>query len=120
MPKLASSLLFGTSYVDWQERIDVNRLREERAERLRQTMRKHSVAALLIAQFEDMRYATGLMGAPFIGQLNYCLFMVEHDTVNWIHAGYYAQLIDQAPWIKPENLRIARSWLGGICAYLEQ
>lgn len=115
MPKLASSLLFGTGYVDWQERINVSRLREERAERLRQTMKKHGVAALLITQGEDMRYATGLRVPVFTGQLNYCLFSAEHETVHWIHAGYYEQWKDQVPWIKPENWRIGRSWLGEIC-----
>jgi len=115
MPKLASSLPFGIGAVDWQERINMRCLREERNERLRQTMKKHSVAACLIAQAEDMRYATGLRVPLFIGQINYCLFSMEYETVCWINAGYYEHFKNQAPWIKAENFRIGRSWLGGIC-----
>ena len=61
-----------------------------------------------------MRYATGYPGPGFLAQLYYCLFFVEHDAIIFDHAGHYQQIKDQIPWVKPENFRIARAWLGGI------
>jgi len=113
--ELSSSLLFGVGANEWQERINFKRMREERAERLRKVMRKHKVAACILARSDNMRYATGMPGAGFVPQLSYCFFSVEHEPVIFEHAGRHAHMKDQAPWIKPENHRIARSWLGGIC-----
>jgi Xaa-Pro aminopeptidase len=47
-------------------------------------------------------------------QLYYSLFFVEYDAIVFDHAGHYQQTKDQIPWMKPENFRIARAWLGGI------
>jgi len=115
MVKLASSLSFGTGYVEWQERINMERLRNERAARLRQTMKGHGMAACLLSGADNIRYATGMTGPAFMPQLYYCLFFAEHDPIIWLHAGHYHHMRDQAPWIKAENMRLAYSWLGGIC-----
>jgi len=48
MVKLSSKLTFGTEFVDWQERINMSRMREERAARARQVMRKHGIAVMLV------------------------------------------------------------------------
>jgi Xaa-Pro aminopeptidase len=114
MVKLMSPLRFGTKGVEYQERINAFRMREQRANRLRQIMKKHDVAACLLAREDNIRYATGTSGAAFMPQLRYCLFFVEHDPVIWEHAGRHQQR-DEWPWIKPENWRIARCWLGGVC-----
>ncbi len=111
MIKMSSKLTFGTDVADWQERINVSRMRAERAEKARQTMRKHGVSALLATQAHDFRYLTGLRGADFMPQLYYVLFFAEHDPVVFVHAGWLYQLPDQAPWIK--NWRSGRSWLRG-------
>ncbi len=113
MVKLSSKLTFGTTITDWQERINTDRLREERAGRARRIMHKCGVPALLATGPDNNRYLTGLRGANFTPQLWYVLFFAEHDPVVFAHAGWFRQLPDQAPWIK--NWRIARSWLGGIC-----
>lgn len=114
MVKLATSLMFGQGYVDWQERIDVARMRVERADRLRNVLRKNGIPACVLGRGDNVRYATGFRGPGFQGQLYYCLFFVEYDTIIFDHAGHYQQMKDQIPWIKPENFRIARAWLGGI------
>jgi len=114
MVSLSSSLSFGTGIADWHERINVARLREERANKLREVMRKHGVAACLLEREDNIRYVTGLPGDPFMPGLRYCLFSVEHEPVIWEHAGRYERR-DEWPWVKPENWRIARCWLGGIC-----
>ena len=111
MVKMSSKLTFGTDATDWQERINVSRMREERAEKARQAMRKNGVAALLATQAHNVRYLTGLRGAEFMPQLYYVLFFAEGESVAFVHAGWLHQLPDQAPWIK--NWRSGRAWFRG-------
>ena len=42
MVKMAPKLTFGTSIADWQERINVERMNRERAEKARQALRRSS------------------------------------------------------------------------------
>jgi Xaa-Pro aminopeptidase len=114
MAKLSTSLTFGPGYVDWQERIDVARMRNERAEKLKKALRKEGIASCVLSRGDNVRYATGYLGPGFLSQLYYCLFFAEHDAVIYDHAGHYQQIKDQIPWVKPENFRLARAWLGGI------
>ena len=114
MVKLAEAVTFGQGYVDWQERIDVARMRKERAERLARRLKQDGIPSCLLSRADNVRYATGYDGPGFQGQLYYCLFYVEHDPVIYDHAGHYHQMRDQVPWFKEENFRIARAWLGGI------
>ncbi len=109
MVRMSSKLTFGTEAVDWQERINMSRMREERAGRARQVMRKHGVAVMLVTGGPNCRYLTGVRDAVHRPQLGYVLFFVEHDPVVFAHAGWYHQLQDQVPWIK--NWRIGRAWL---------
>ena len=87
MVKMASKLSFGTAAADWQERINMARMREERAERTRKFMRKYGIPALLAARPDNTRYLTGIRGAEFMPQLWYVLFFAEHDPVVFAHAG---------------------------------
>ncbi|MBI4331123.1 MAG: aminopeptidase P family protein [Chloroflexi bacterium] len=112
MVKMAEKITFGNTIADWQERINVVRMREERIARARATMRKYGVPALLVGASENIRYLTSLRGSPGQGR-KYILFFAEHDPVVFEEPGWIRQMPDQAPWIK--NWRIARYWLGGVC-----
>lgn len=113
MPTMASKLTFGNTIADWQERINVARMRDERAARAQKIMRKYNIPTLLVANEEHIRYLTGMRGALFDPQLRYVLFFAEHDPVLFEHAGYFHQMQEEAPWIK--NWRIARCWFKGAC-----
>lgn len=113
MPNMAPRLTFGNTIADWQDRINVVRMREERAEKARQVMRMHGIAALLASRADNCRYLTGLRGPEFMPQLWYVLFFAEGDPVVFMHAGWISQMRDQTPWIK--NWELARSWLGSAC-----
>jgi Xaa-Pro aminopeptidase len=114
MVNFAARLTYGTGMADYQERINTTRMREERADKLKAVMKKKGVAACLLEREDNIRYATGLPGDAFMPGLRYCLFFAEHDPVIWEHAGRYERRGDW-PWVKPENWRIARCWLGGVC-----
>ncbi|MGH7770612.1 MAG: M24 family metallopeptidase [Candidatus Binatia bacterium] len=113
MVTMAPKLTFGPTIADWQERINVERMNRERAEKARQTLRKHNVPALLAARPENTRYLTALRGPEFLPQLWYVLFFAEHDPVVFHHAGWITMYPSQAPWIK--HWRLARSWVNAGC-----
>ena len=49
---------FGPNSVDWEVRIDMDRLRTERLARLHKTLEESSLGALLCFDFANIRYAT--------------------------------------------------------------
>lgn len=110
MPRMASKLTFGPAIADWQERINVARMREYRANRAKQIMLKHGIPAVLEAVPINIRYLTGLRGFHY-PMCRFVLFFTEHDPVMYEHDGWYHQMPDQAPWIK--EWRPARCWLTG-------
>ncbi len=110
MVRYASKLMFGGASADWQERINMERMRQQRMERAKQIMRKNGIPVMLEASHANIRYLTGLRGFNF-PMVRYVLFFAEHDPVMYEHNGYYHQMPDQAPWIK--EWRPARSWLSG-------
>jgi Xaa-Pro aminopeptidase len=109
--RYAEALKFGTGIADWQERINVDRMRGERAAKARATLRANKVPALLAAGPENTRYLTGLRGPEFQSQLWYVLFFAEHDPIVFHHAGWIKDYPSEAPWIK--DWRLARAWLNG-------
>ena len=99
MVRLADPLTFGPSIADWQERIDVARLRTQRMERARQVLRDRGIPAILVTRPENTRYLTGLRGPEFQPQLWYVLFFAENEPVVFHHAGWLHSYPSQAPWI---------------------
>lgn len=113
MPRFSPALTFGPGSVDWQERINFDRLRNQRTGRMREIMKKHNVPALLVAGDSNNRYLTGLTGPEFAAGVWYVLFFTESDPVVFAHAGYIAHYEQECPWIS--EWRLARSWLNSIC-----
>lgn len=113
MPRFSPPLTFGPGSVDWQDRINFDRLRNQRAERMRDTMKKNNIPVLLAAGDSNNRYLTGLTGPEFAGGVWYVLFFAEAEPVVFAHAGYISHYERECPWIS--RWRLARSWLNGIC-----
>ena len=112
MVKMASKLIFGPARTDLREDINIPRMREERAARMKQILKREGIPAVLVTYEPNVRYLTGFSWAEFMSFLSYALFFTEHDPVIYAHAGSYHQMPDQMPWIK--NWRIARSWLAEV------
>ena len=111
-PRYASKLTYGNEISDWQERLNTERMRRERAERAKRIMREHGIPALLEANSANIRYLTGLKGFNY-PMCRYTLFFAEHDPIMYEHSGHFHQMPDQAPWIK--EWRPARAWLTAAC-----
>lgn len=112
MVREAARLTFGPTATDLFEGINVPRMREQRAAKAREALRKHDIPAALVTGAENVRYLVGFWWGEFQPQLSYALFFADHDPVVFAHAGCYQQMQDQNPWIK--EWRIGRSWLGGV------
>src|SRR5262249_23096361 len=52
---------FGTVGMDWQQRVNWDRLRTYRTERAREMMKKHGLGAMLCMYDENVRYLTGTL-----------------------------------------------------------
>src|SRR6516162_8249937 len=52
---------FGIAGMDWQQRVNWDRLRKYRTERARAMMKKHGLGALLCMYDENVRYLTGTL-----------------------------------------------------------
>ena len=52
---------FGIAGLDWQQRVNWDRLREYRIERARKMMKKHGLGAVLCMYDENVRYITGTL-----------------------------------------------------------
>ncbi len=112
MVKMASKLIFGPARTDLREDFNIPRMREARAARMKQVLKREGIPAVLVTYEPNVRYLTGFSWAEFMTFLSYSLFFVEHDPIIYAHAGSYHQMPDQMPWIK--EWRIGRSWLSEI------
>jgi Xaa-Pro dipeptidase len=111
MIKYAPKLTFGTGMADYQDRINMPRMREDKMTRMRKVMRKHGLPVLLASGEWPVRYITSLRGDHYDPALRYVLFFAEGEPVVWEQAGYLPHHREEAPWIK--NWRIAHCWLSG-------
>jgi Xaa-Pro dipeptidase len=112
MVKYASKLTFGVAKTDLREDINFTRMREERAQRMKEVMKREGIPAVLVTYEPNVRYLTGFSWGEFMTYLSYALFFAEDHPVIFAHAGSYQQMPDQIPWIK--HWRIGRSWLSEI------
>ena len=92
---------YGTNAVDWEQRIDIDRLRAERLERLRAELESSSLGAVLAFDFTNIRYLTSThIGTWAIDKLiRYALLVRGSEPIIWDFgsAAKHHQLY--APWL---------------------
>ena len=95
---------FGTMAVDWEQRIDFDRLRRERLARLRAQLEKSDLGAVLAFDFANIRYMTSThIGTWAIDKLiRFSLLTRNSDPIIWDFgsAAKHHQLY--APWLNAE------------------
>lgn len=112
MLKYAAKLPFGISAAQEGVGIDASRMRRERAEKVKQILKREGIPTLLVTGIPPVRYLTGFFWREFQPHLSYTLFFAEHDPIIFAHAGSYQQAPYLQTWIK--HWRLGRSWLQGI------
>ncbi len=102
----------GTQAVDWEERIDVARLRRERTERALERLQDSRLGALLLVSDPNIRYVTGLAMTGGSGADHYTLITEDGDVVHWDTADHAANQRFNCPWL--EDVRYACPGLGNV------
>ena len=102
----------GTQAVDWEERIDVTRLREERYERALERLRDSSLGSMLLVSDPNIRYVTGLAMTGGSGADHYTLLTEDGDVVHWDTADHASNQRYNCPWL--EDVRYACPGLGNV------
>ena len=107
---------FGITGVDWQQRINFERMRTYRLERARDMMKKAGLGAMLCLYDENVRYITGTL-TPGWNRLKpglrYALLCGDGQPVLFEQGDIGAQVERHAPWIPPENIRYSYAWIKG-------
>ncbi len=107
---------FGITGLDWQQRINWDRLRTYRLERAREMMKKHGFGAMLCMYDENVRYLTGTL-TPGWNRLKpglrYAILCGDGQPVLFEQGDIGAQIQRHTPWIPPENIRYSYAWIKG-------
>jgi len=110
---------YGTQAVDWEERINMDRMRRYRMGRVKQQMERMKLGAILSINEWNMRYMTATWNpywtTPASG-LRYALFPVTKDSpilYEQGEIGYHARQI--APWLHKVKVAITGAgWIGRV------
>src|SRR5439155_21515555 len=119
MERQASSMriaqTFGQNAVDWENRVDLGRLRTERLARLNAELERSELGAVLSFDFHNIRYMTAThIGTWAMDKLiRFALLPRGGDPVLWDFgsAARHHQLY--TPWLAPEDARAGISTLRG-------
>src|SRR5260370_42466494 len=114
---------FGIGGVDWQQRVNWDRLREYRIERAREHMKKHGLGAMLCMYDENVRSLTGTL-TPGWNRLKpglrYALLCGDGAPVQFEQGDLGFQIERHSPWIPKENVRYSYAWIKGAAGPASQ
>jgi len=102
----------GTMAVDWEERIDFQRMRRERKERALERMREAGLGSVLLVDDPNVRYVTGLAMTGGSGADHYTLLTEDGDVVHWDTADHASNQRYNCPWL--DDVRYAAPGLGNV------
>src|SRR5215510_12676982 len=101
---------FGTTGVDWENRLDINRLRHERVARIKAELDRSDLGALLTFDFHNIRYLTSThIGTWAMDKMiRFALLPRGGDPVLWDFgsAARHHQL--QTPWLDEPHAAAGR------------
>src|SRR3954466_7225831 len=102
--------------LDWQERINWDRLRTYRLERAREKMKAHGLGAMLLMYDENVRYVTSTL-TPGWNRLKpglrYAMLCGDDPPVLFEQGDIGHQIERHSPWIPKENVRWSYAWIKG-------
>jgi len=107
---------FGIAGVDWQERINWDRLRTYRLENARARMKAHGLGAMLCMYDENVRYITSTLTPGWCRLkpgLRYALLCGDGKPVLFEQGDIGAQIHRHCPWLPEENIRYSYAWIKG-------
>jgi Xaa-Pro dipeptidase len=107
---------FGMVGLDWQQRVNWDRLRNYRLDRARERMKAHGLGAMLLMYDENVRYVTSTL-TPGWNRLKpglrYALLCGDDPPVLFEQGDLGAHIARHSPWIPKENIRWSYAWIKG-------
>ena len=107
---------FGIAGLDWQQRVNWDRLRKYRLERARERMKAHGLGAMLLMYDENVRYITSTL-TPGWNRLKpglrYAILCGDDPPVLFEQGDIGFQIERHSPWIPKENVRWSYAWIKG-------
>lgn len=96
----------GTMGVDWEARVDFDRLRDERLVRLRAELERSSLGAVLAFDFSNIRYASGThIGTWAMDKLiRFCLVTRKSDPIVWDFGSAAKHHALLSPWLHDTHM----------------
>src|SRR5262249_33556993 len=114
---------FGIAGLDWQQRVNWDRMKKYRTERAREHMKKHGLGAMLCMYDENVRYLTGTL-TPGWNRLKpglrYALLCGDGAPVLFEQGDLGFQIERHSPWIPKENVRYSYAWIKGAAGAAAQ
>jgi Xaa-Pro aminopeptidase len=106
---------FGTMAVDWEERVDFDRLRRERLARAREHLERSELGALLCFDMANIRYITAThIGTWAMDKLiRFCLLPRGGEPIMWDFGSAARHHKIYNPWLGDERSRAGISTLRG-------
>lgn len=113
---------FGINAVDWESRVDMDRLRQERLERARQTLEQSEMGALLLFDMSNIRYVTAThIGTWAVDRLmRYVLLTRTGKPVIWDFGSAARHHELYCPWLEDGNSRAGLTTLKGAISPLAE
>jgi len=102
----------GTQAVDWEERIDVTRMRRQRKEKALDRMDDAGLGSMLLINDPNVRYVTGLAMTGGSGADHYTLLTEGGSVVHWDTADHASNQRFNCPWLA--DVRYACPGLGNV------
>jgi Xaa-Pro aminopeptidase len=106
---------FGAMGVDWEERVNFERLRNERLARIKSFLKKSEMGALLCFDMNNIRYITATtIGTWAIDKLGrFCLLPQDDEPINWDFGSAAKHHDLYCPWLSGGRSRAGISTLRG-------
>jgi Xaa-Pro aminopeptidase len=106
---------YGTMQVDWEQRVDFDRLRTERLTRAKEHLRRSDLGALLCFDMANIRYITAThIGTWAIDKLiRFCLLPQEDEPIMWDFGSAARHHKLYSPWLGEDRSRAGISTLRG-------
>lgn len=102
----------GTMAVDWEERINMQRMRRERKESALDRLQDSELGSMLLINDPNVRYVTGLAMTGGSGADHYTLLTENGDVVHWDTADHASNQDFNCPWL--DDIRYACPGLGNV------
>ena len=114
---------FGITGVDWQERINWDRLRKYRLESARARMKANGLGAMLCMYDENVRYITSTL-TPGWNRLKpglrYAMLCGDGAPILFEQGDIGIQIERHSPWLPKENVRYSYAWIKGAAGPASQ